>query len=196
MGKLVLVKHSLPRLDPNVPSRGWHLSDGGRRRCDELAERLADYGLQAIATSPETKAVETAEILGEALSISPQVVNGLEEHHRDAVGLLPQEEFEALIEDLFTRPQSLVMGNETADQSHDRFSTALHLVIDADPEWNLAVVSHGTVMSLFVAGSAGIEPFRLWKSLGLPSFVVMSLPDLRLLEVVESVPGEGVPLKE
>jgi hypothetical protein len=48
-------------------------------------------------------------------------------------------------------------------------------------------VAHDTVISLYVARIAGLEPAVLWKRLGLPSFVVLSLPDLELVEVAESL---------
>ena len=52
---------------------------------------------------------------------------------------------------------------------------------------NLAVVTHGTVLSLYVTRMAGLEPVAFWKSLGLPSFVALSLPGFELLRVVEHV---------
>ena len=55
------------------------------------------------------------------------------------------------------------------------------------PAGNLAIVSHGTVMTLFLAHVSGIDPVPFWKQLGLPAFVVLSYPDLALLKVVASV---------
>ena len=42
-------------------------------------------------------------------------------------------------------------------------------------------------MAMFVAGNARLEPLPFWKWLGMPAPVVMSLPELGLLEAVESV---------
>ena len=42
-------------------------------------------------------------------------------------------------------------------------------------------------MALFVARIAALDPVPFWKSLGLPSLAVLSLPDYQLLEVVEDV---------
>ena len=49
------------------------------------------------------------------------------------------------------------------------------------------VVTHGTVMTLYAAALAGVEPKRLWRRLGTPSFVVLGLPDLDVRCVVERV---------
>jgi hypothetical protein len=42
-------------------------------------------------------------------------------------------------------------------------------------------------MTLLIARANGLDPVPFWKSLGLPAFAVLSLPGLRLLEVVENV---------
>ena len=46
---------------------------------------------------------------------------------------------------------------------------------------------YGTVITLFVATHTKIEPFAFWKGLGLPSFVVMGVPQLDVVEVVIQV---------
>jgi broad specificity phosphatase PhoE len=112
---------------------------------------------------------------------------GLHEHDRSLVGWLARGEFEAAIARLFERPGGLVLGSETADQAHARFVGAVAGVIERYPEETVAVVAHGTVIALFVARAAGLEPFGLWKRLGLPSFVVLSRPTLELLAIVEEV---------
>ena len=40
MQTLILVKHSLPEIDPSVPANEWRLSCEGRRRARKLGERL------------------------------------------------------------------------------------------------------------------------------------------------------------
>ena len=49
---------------------------------------------------------------------------------------------------------------------------------------NVMLVAHGTVITLFVAVHAKIEPFAFWKRLGLPSFVVMGGTGLEVVEVI------------
>jgi broad specificity phosphatase PhoE len=60
-------------------------------------------------------------------------------------------------------------------------------VLERHPRQSVAVVTHGTVMTLFVTRAAGLEAFPFWKRLGLPAFVVLSWPGLGLLDVVEGV---------
>jgi len=45
---------------------------------------------------------------------------------------------------------------------------------------NIAIVAHGTVTTLFVAQFNAIDPFPFWKQMGLPSFIVLEMPDFRM----------------
>jgi len=56
----------------------------------------------------------------------------------------------------------------------------------AEPD-DVIVVSHGTVISLYVAAHAGVDGLALWKRLGLPSFVVLDRANLALVRVEEAV---------
>ena len=80
-----------------------------------------------------------------------------------------------------------VFGAETGDQARERFAAAVDDALKQHTAGNVAIVSHGTVMTLFLTHAAGIDPVPFWKGLGLPAFVVLSYPDLALLEVVASV---------
>ena len=185
--KLVLVRHSLPQMDRNAQRNLWHLSDEGRRRCNALAEALAGVAPRLIASSTEPKAVQTANIVAERLDTPHREFEGLHEHDRSNVEFLPAEDFDPAIASFFASPDELVLGKETASQAHKRFSGAVQAVLAEAPDGNVAIVSHGTVMALFVAKWAGIEAVTLWRRLGLPSLVELSLPEFELISVTEEI---------
>ena len=185
--RLILIRHSLPEMVPGLPANQWHLAEAGRLRCKALAEQIAPYRPDVIVASTEPKAAETAELVAGALRKPWHIAAGLHEHERSDVGWIDREQFEAQVAEFFRRPGALVFGSETADQTHERFAAAIAAQTATHPGRSLAVVAHGTVISLFVARSAGVEPFALWSRLGMPSFVVLSLPKLDLVAVVEHV---------
>jgi len=187
MPNLILVRHSLPNIVPTIPADQWSLSEAGRQRCEPLADKLAAYHPDVFITSTEPKAIETGRIVADLLDKPCETAEGLHEHERRDVGFGSVEWFEGLVASFFKAPQSLVFGSETANQAHQRFSRAIADIIQTYPEQNVAVVTHGTVMTLFVARAAGLEPFPLWKRLGLPAFTVLSIPEFGLLAVVENV---------
>ncbi|OGG46764.1 MAG: hypothetical protein A3F84_18260 [Candidatus Handelsmanbacteria bacterium RIFCSPLOWO2_12_FULL_64_10] len=189
MTNLILIKHSLPEVVPDVAASWWRLSEEGRRRCRVLAEKLSDHRPEIIVGSIEPKAVETAQVIAEILDRPFEVVEGLHEHDRSNVGFLEKERFEGAVAGFFERPGEPVLGKETADQAHERFAKAIAGVMERYPNNRVAVVTHGTVMALFVARANELAPFPLWKRLGLPSFVVLAGPEMRLMSVVDEVVG-------
>ena len=187
MRRLVLVKHSMPEIDPDKPASAWKLGEVGRRHSELLASKLKEFSPDVIWSSKEPKAVETAEIVANELSVPVEIADGLEEHHRENVPFLSsKEEFEGAIERFFLCPDRLVLGRETANQARDRFAAAIDEVIDAG-QTDSVIVTHGTVMSLYVASVASVQTMEFWRRLGLPSYVVLTLPDMRIKSIVEDV---------
>ncbi len=188
MDRLVLVKHSLPEIRPEQPAPTWRLGDEGRERARLLALALAARGIAPalLATSPEPKAAETATMLAAVNAWpSPLVDAGLREHERAAVGWLDAGAVETAIGCLFARPAERVFGEETADEAMARCSAAVDSLLAARPSGDAVLVSHGTVIALFVARRTGCDPFPLWRRLGLPSAVLLSRPELALLDIVD-----------
>jgi broad specificity phosphatase PhoE len=184
---LLLIKHSLPEIVENLQASEWHLSAEGCQRCAALARAVAPYVPQVILSSREPKAQETAQILADSLKRNFVVVDNLHEHERTKTPFFSKAEFQASVQRFFDQPDRLVMGDETADAAQARFGKAIQSILADRPNDNLAIVAHGTVISLFVARQTGLDGFSLWQRLGLPSFVVLSLPDLNLVKVVEKM---------
>ena len=188
-GRLVLVKHSHVDVVAGRPPRTWELSAEGRRRAALLAGRLAEFDVARVVSSVEPKAVETAEIVAQRLGVPSARLPGLHEQLRDTAPHLGDEDFQAAIAWLFDEPNKVVFGEESADAAGDRFSAAVDALAEdaAVAGRDAIVVAHGTVISLYVARVAGIEPFPLWQSLGLPSYVVLSQGSRRQVEIVTGV---------
>jgi broad specificity phosphatase PhoE len=163
---LLLVRHSAPELDPTAPSHEWRLSDEGRRRCGPLAERVAAYGPELLVSSPEPKARETAELIAPSIGLDVQLEERLRETARRTVGWLPRDRLELGIKALVDRPDQIVFGEESATAALARFDAAVAGLPD-----RALVVTHGTVMSLYIAAKTGRDAFEVWQSLELPDAV-------------------------
>ena len=192
MRRLVLVKHAMPEIEPDKPASSWKLGEVGRHRSELLAARLRGFSPQVISTSRERKAVETAEIVAKAFGVQASTVAGLEEHNRSNVPFFPKrDEFQRAVEHFFREPDQLVLGTETAEQALARFTCAIDQIISAGHA-DSVVITHGTVMTLYAARVAGVRQMCFWRRLGLPSFVVLTLPDMDIQSVVDSVNSEEV----
>jgi broad specificity phosphatase PhoE len=165
---LLLVRHSVPEIDPTRPAEEWRLSEEGRARCGPLATRLAGYGPAALVSSTEPKAWETAELLARLLGLDVRESDALRETARRTVPWLAPEEFRRALRALFERPDEVAFGEERAVDALARFSSAVEGLDE-----RTIVVSHGTVISLYVASRTGRDAFELWSGLRLPDLVVV-----------------------
>lgn len=187
MRRLVLIKHALPEMIPSLPAHQWHLGAEGQRRARLLAGHMQNYRPAWIASSREPKALETAQIIADHLACPVTVVDGLQEHERDAYPFVAHERFVADIARVFAEPDIAVMGHETANQTRVRFAQTVAATIERSDAENILIVTHGTALTLYVAHLMGIAPFSLWQRLGLPAYIVLSLPDMSLDTVVEEL---------
>jgi broad specificity phosphatase PhoE len=163
---LLLVRHSVPELDPAVPAEEWRLSEEGRRRCGPLADRLTAFRPQELISSPEPKARETAELIAPALGLDVRLSDGVRETARRSVPWLQADVLERGIRDLFARPNEIVFGEESAAAALKRFAAAVDGLREP-----AVVVTHGTVLSLYVAAKTGRDAFDVWRGLNLPDVV-------------------------
>jgi broad specificity phosphatase PhoE len=184
---LILVKHSFPDIIPGVRPSQWSLSKVGRQRCEPLAKELAVFQSQRVFSSIEPKAMETAHLVSQKLSIPFQSFEDLHEHLRKATLNFSEKLFHTKIAAFFAQPDELIYGEETAGQCRERFAKAVNILLNQNHGLNLIVVAHGTVITLFVAQACSIDPFPFWQRLGLPSFVVLSYPTLSMHSVVEQI---------
>lgn len=172
---LILVRHSAVTVDPALPSTEWRLSAAGQRRARALAQKLGPYRPSAVISSHETKAQETAAIIASTLNLPYTTAANLHEHVRRT--FIPDPvEWDAAVAAFFAQPEQLVLGTETADQAQKRIVAAIDDVLRAHPEGNLIVVTHGTVLTLFLAHhNPALDPFTTWKSLEMPCHFVLGM---------------------
>jgi broad specificity phosphatase PhoE len=179
MPKLILIKHALPIIDPDIPAKTWLLSEEGQSATNIFAKTIKQYAPQHIFSSPEPKALETALTIANIIRIPFEIVNDLHEHER---GTEPysqtRAQFATQIQALFEHPDDIVYGSESANQALSRFYAGLLSAWRKYLNDSVAVISHGTVISAFVAHVIPtIDPFDLWNCLKMPDAVVLETDD-------------------
>ena len=149
MTALLLVRHG--ETDWNAEGRlqgqtDRPLSDYGRRQARELAEELADEGLEAIYSSDLARAHETAEIVGERLGL--------------AVGLDPdlREKDWGSWEGLTSVERDRVeFVGESTEAHQERMLQALRRISDRHPgDGRVLVVTHGGSMRRVQTAALGL----------------------------------------
>ena len=149
MAYALYVSHPQVEMDSDIPVPQWSLSARGRERATGFAQAVLVKGLKRIVTSDETKARETAAILGQAMGIEPEVVDGLGELDRRVPGYVPAEKFEELADLCFAKPHESAEGWERAIDAQARIAKAVDAVLAKhDPTAPIAFVGHGGVGTL------------------------------------------------
>ena len=191
---LIFFRHSLPAIDPAVPAREWHLSEEGLQRCRLLAVSLGNRNPARIVSSLEPKALETAQMIATTIGMPFETAPGLHEHVRNREKYTDRKVFEASVRTFFAHPGLVVYGDESADQAHARFTQAVEGIQERYPgQTPLVIVSHGTVISLFVARACGVDPYRVWKSLRMPCMVIISASRPSVISLESPTPLSFIP---
>jgi broad specificity phosphatase PhoE len=160
----MLVRHAAPEIDPARPAASWGLSAAGRAAARALAAALT---VDAVVSSPEPKALETAAALEAPLEIDAR----LREHDRAGARFMARDDFVAAVEAGFARPGEVVFGVESYDAALARFSAGVDAAAAAHGGERVAIVSHGTVIALYVGQATGADPLTVWRRLRSPDVI-------------------------
>jgi len=145
------------------------LSSNGARHAALAADRLQGEVFAALYTSPQGRAVQTAEILGNALGLTPIPLDGLREMD---FGWLEGKPLKYVDPDgrgaRFLRPLVHLFSNLTAerpDQFTSRVRSAVETMRAQHPRGRLLVVTHWGTLSLLFALLMEGSP-RNWRRYG------------------------------
>jgi broad specificity phosphatase PhoE len=146
MALLYLVRHARSQMMGDAPAR-WPLSNHGRRQAGVLARQGLWREVEFIFSSPEPKALQTAEPAARRWRIPLEIVDCLHELRRPR--LVP--DYRKVVARLLADRQASIAGMESAAQAAERITRCLEALVAAHPEQTLAAVSHGLVLTLFLA---------------------------------------------
>lgn len=145
------------------------LSPTGRRHAELAAARLRGEQFQAMYSSPLGRAMETAAILGRAVGLTPQPVDGLAELDfgwlEGAPAPLWREE--GWLAAAFRPVRALIhrVSAEQPDDFGDRIARTLEWISSRHPHGRLLVVGHWAVFSRLMAVMLA-KPGVDWRSYG------------------------------
>lgn len=155
-GKFLYLTHPQVRIDPGVPVPDWGLSETGLARAQLAAAAPVFANLVKVFSSGERKAVETARIIADARGLPVTILPATHENDRSATGFLPPDEFEAVADAFFARPEESIRGWERAsDAQHRIVSEATPLLETAMREGDILMVGHGAVGTLLYCQLSG-----------------------------------------
>ena len=180
---LYLIRHAEVLLRGDQPMPEWQLSATGEQQARDLSRSPAWDGLALIASSPEAKAIATARPTADAAGLELQIEPDLHEVDRGTTPLVSADEYHALVAAHFASPHESVSGWETADAARARVVACIDR-LTAGADGTVCVVSHGLVLSHYLADLRGLEAPSLdeWRAIPLPGIAVVDLEGRELVQ--------------
>jgi 2,3-bisphosphoglycerate-dependent phosphoglycerate mutase len=153
---LLWVRHAEPERiapgsgEPANPS----LTERGRRQAQRLADWLALEHIDRILSSPQRRAIETAEPIADAHGLKIEVVEGLVEYDVQSDHYIPMEELRATndprLRDMMEGRWE-TFGGESPEVFRNRVSATVDQLIADHPGERVVAVCHGGVINVALA---------------------------------------------
>jgi broad specificity phosphatase PhoE len=144
----------------------YRLTERGIAQARATAERLRSVRLDALYASPLSRALQTAEIIGEAQGLAPIVLRDVQEYHfGEGTGLTFQEwRRSAAVDgggaDPHRTATPLYPGEEGREQFRERVCAAIWGVCERHRDDHaIAIVAHAGPIAVFVLDVLGV-PYR------------------------------------
>jgi broad specificity phosphatase PhoE len=143
-------------IDPGVPVTEWGLSNRGRTRIQQVVKSKALLGITRVVSSAERKAIETADLIAQAMRLGVEIRPRMHENDRSATGYLPKDEFEAVADRFFAEPTQSVRGWERAIDAQRRIVAEVEETLALPPVGDILYVGHGGVGTLLYCWLSGL----------------------------------------
>ena len=148
MKELFLIRHG--RQCSKLCNVDVNLDETGRRQAELLAKRLSGYGIEKLYASDLKRAVETAEIVGKTLGMTPEFFKEFREiDFGDMTGKedsVIMEEYAAFRTERAMQTSDLAYpGGENGEDVVRRVMPRLEQICE-EPEKKVAIVAHGGVI--------------------------------------------------
>jgi broad specificity phosphatase PhoE len=170
--QLILVRHAQTIIDPEVMSTEWQLSDEGRSSAKMLASNPMLDDLDAIYSSSQAKAIETADILAGRHGLTNQTAQGLAELSSVTRGFI--DDYANTIRKLYQGEIERINNGETLEEALHRFNLAIETIVSQEKNAEkIAIVSHANVLSLFSAQYCNKDAINLHNTIAMPDIALL-----------------------
>lgn len=162
--QVLLVRHALPLRSEHGQGSDPDLSEEGKAQVTRLPDALARFPISRVVSSPQRRAIQTAEPVAAARELAVEVDDRFAEYDRDLPAYIPVEQIRAENPQEWAR---LAQGHLPSAVDEDAFRARVlagvgDLVAAADPDDTVAVFSHGGVINLLlhqILGTARLLSF-------------------------------------
>ncbi len=162
--QVLLVRHALPLRSEHGQGSDPDLSAEGLAQIERLPKALARFPISRVVSSPQRRAIQTAEPLAQARALTIDIEDRLAEYDRDLSSYIPIEQIRTEFPQEWAR---LAQGHLPSAVDEDAFRARVRAAVDglvasAEPEDTVAVFSHGGVINVLlheILGTARLLSF-------------------------------------
>ena len=162
--QVLLVRHALPLRSEHGEGSDPDLSEEGWAQVERLPEALARFPISRVVSSPQRRAIQTAEPVAAACELSVEIDDRFAEYDHDLPVYIPVEQIKGERPEEWAR---LAQGHLPSAVDEDAFRARVRAAVDdlvaaADPEDTVAVFSHGGVINVLlheILGTARLLSF-------------------------------------
>ena len=162
--QVLLIRHALPLRSERGEGADPALSGEGLAQIKRLPEALARFPISRVVSSPQRRAIQTAEPVAAARELSVEIDDRFAEYDRDLPHYIPVEQIRDENPQEWAR---MAEGRLPSVVDEDAFRARVRAAVDdlvaaADPEDTVAVFSHGGVINVLlheILGTARLLAF-------------------------------------
>lgn len=155
------ITHPQVEIDSTKDVDKWGLNELGRSRVSKLLERINKTSIlnqtKLIISSGETKAIETAKPIADAIGCNLQINENMGENDRSSTGFLEPSEFEDVADQFFAYPSKSIRGWERAIDAQTRIRNEVEKYLDLDLGGDILFIGHGAVGTLLYCALSHYE---------------------------------------
>lgn len=164
--QLLLIRHALPLRSDHGEGSDPELSETGFQQVARLPEALDRFPVSRLVSSPQRRAIQTAEPVAAARGLPIEIDDRLAEYDRDQPHYIPIEQIRAEFPQEWAR---MAQGHLPSAVDEDAFRARVRAAIDdlvaaADPDETIAAFSHGGVINVVlheILGTARLLSFPI-----------------------------------
>jgi 2,3-bisphosphoglycerate-dependent phosphoglycerate mutase len=177
------VRHAVsPFVYGNERARG--LSEEGKQAALKVADRLVNEGINIIASSSYTRAIETVQPLADLLNMS--IIEFEELRERPIKGLdykLAEDELLAGIELSFQDIDYCLKGGETTREAQNRAIPVIEKLLNEYAGQKIAIGTHGNIMAIILKYYDNSYGYAFWQQATKPDIYKLTFEGQKLNKV-------------
>lgn len=162
--QLLLIRHALPLRSKPDEGADPELSDVGFEQAQRLPKALDRHAIVRVISSPQRRAIQTAEPVADALGLDVAIDDRLAEYDRDLAHYVPIEQIRTEFPEEWER---LAQGHLPSGVDENAFLARVFAAIDdvvagADHDDTVALFSHGGVINVILHRILGTQKLLLF----------------------------------